>query len=492
VTRVLFWNLQKFGINKIDNPDMGITPGHGGNSNRQASHQRRTVIERVITAASPDIIVVVEVSSGQPFMTPLASASGGMFGLFHLLERLRLLFPLEEWRLVPPLRVGQHPRSEAVGILYRGNIFRQNMADGQLYFTGPNGWVGNWLGSSTAPGAGVVFNPYPGQGLFLPDLSTLLTPPNTPARQVPAAALHNGGAQEDTLAARVEFRPSALYNRPTTQGGFVDYGPYRQPYMATFTRVDAQGNVSRNFTIFAVHPSPANGIPQNFLTSLTYLADVVAPLGANETRVIGGDFNLELLNPVTGGNSGVYAALNTANYTYVPLLQSPGPPPANDLNAFKGYFATHIRDGGDTTVDSLFLWSSSTANSPYPGYGYTGANLHVNFKSIDSILVWPHVVGAAYNTTILNTITGAPYAAGQPPGGAPQGGPLPGNPLPSLMSNPPGWARAHVAAAPTPPSPNAPNTYTLGQRRSLVGWTNYGHLKNTSDHFAIVADIPDN
>ncbi|TKC87271.1 hypothetical protein FAZ69_18230 [Trinickia terrae] len=493
MTRVVFWNLQKFGINKINDPSTERSPGQGGLTDQRASHERGVVVARVLIAANPDIIVLIEVASGDTSPDTLASNSGGMEGLLYLLDGLRAAAPGAGWRLVPPLRIGLGGRSETVGVFYRGAL-----ADGDLlYFTGPNGWQGAWAGHSVMPMPGVVIpiNPYPVAGLVTPDLSNLLAP----QRIVPPNALHNGNAYENMLAARVAYRPVPGFPYAVTGDDFVDFGEYRQPYMVTFTRTDAFGNVRNDLTIFAVHPSPQGILPTQFRTYLTYLQDVVAARGALETRIIGGDFNLRLL-AADGADSGAYAPLNDPpNYAYEPLLTSPGAPlDENDLEAFKGYFATHIREAGDLTVDSLFLWSSEEVDSPYPGYGYIGSNFAPDFESVDNILVWPRV-DRAYNTTIMNVLTGAPFnEVAPPPAGAPAGGPLPAGNLRSSMTNPAGWnalivpvpgAVPNFVAIPIPPAPNAPAGYTQGDRNNLTSWANYGHLKSTSDHFAIVADI---
>ncbi|MBI5120967.1 MAG: hypothetical protein HZA67_08165 [Rhodospirillales bacterium] len=485
MTRVLFWNLNKFGINKVDDPSFNVTPGHGGLQDDEASHMRRGVVARVLDAADADIVIFFEVSSGDSAPNMLATNTGGMEGLIYMLGRLRAADGAAGWRLVPPLRVGTARRSETVGVFYRGNL----AGGDELFFTGPNGWVGGWGGASRAPGLGVVFNAYPNVGIGNPDMRDFLKMPGVVTRNVPAGAQHNGGLAEDRLAARVNFLPSPAYPYALTPAGFVDYGPYRQPYMATFTRADGMGAVQRELSIFVVHPPPQGGLPAQYMTFLTYLFDVVAPLGGNETRVIGGDFNQNLLNPATGANAGVYNLLNNPpNYVYQPLLTSPGAPGGVALPAFKGYFATHIREDGNLRVNSRFLWSGGGVNSPYPGYGYIGSNMVADFESIDNILVWPLAGGGAYDTTVMNTITGVPFNRVVPaPGGAPQGGPLPAN-LVSQMTDPVNWV-IPLAGAPIPPAPNAPLTPNVWDRRNLIGWANYGHLRSTSDHFAIVANI---
>jgi hypothetical protein len=367
--------------------------------------------------------------------------------------------------LVPPLRVGRRPGSkpETVAVIYQG------VSGGvRRYFTGPNLWVGGANGHSTAPGFGVVGNAYPAAR----NLDTMLVPPVVPAvpvRNIPGGALYNGGLAENVVAARTRFR---LAGAPAY---WVDYQIYRPPYMATFTEADALGNVQRNLSLFAVHSPAVSGDAGVFIVYLQNTQDVVAGLGANETRIIGGDFNLSVLAP-DGGPSNVYAPLGPH---YVPLLQSAGAPPAANLRAYRGYFATHIKPKpGTNTEATQFLWSDATTNAPYPGYGYIGSDQVANFYSIDNILVWPHQ-GAPYNyqTTVMNSIVGTPFNAVAPiPGGAPPGTAA----LAQQMNNAPvGW----------PPAPNAPRVPNIGGRNSLTSWDNYGYQKSTSDHFAVFAVV---
>ena len=463
MTRVLFWNLQTFGINKINNPYFNRRgAGIGGLTLQQASVMRRNLVGAILTAAAPDIIVLVEVASGDSYPDDLATNTDGWAGAVYLLNLLRAGNAGAGWRLVPPLRVGRTPGSkpETVAVFYKGVSGGVNR-----FFTGPNLWVGGANGHSTQPGVGVVGNAYPAAR----SLNTMLVIPGNAARNIPGGALHNGGLAENVVAARTRFRLSGA------PAYWVDYQVYRPPYMVTFTEANAMGAVQRNLTLFGVHSPAVAGDPGTFIIYLQNTEDVVAALGANETRVIGGDFNLSLL-AANGGPSNVYAPLGP---NYVPLLDSPGAPAPANYSAYVGYFSTHImRKPQSNTEASLFLWSDPNTNSPYPGYGYVGSRFVANFYSIDNILVWPHQ-GPPYNyqTTILNPAVGAPFNQVLPtPNGAPQGTVALGQ---QMTNAPVGW----------PPAPNAPRVQNIGGRNSLTGWNNYGYLYSTSDHFALVAVV---
>ncbi|WP_431470196.1 hypothetical protein [Sphingosinithalassobacter sp. LHW66-3] len=473
MTRVLFWNIEQFSINKIFSASTQVTPGHGGLTDQVAAAQRKLVISHVLAATVPDIIVIIEVSSGENIAGALATPTGGLesVAMMQYYFNQHFLVP-GGWNAVPPLYVGTGGRAETVGILYR----RTNDAGTvRRYFTGPNVWTGGVGGMSVPPGPGVVPAAY--TGLPLPigtvNINGMLVPTGSgAARQIPAGALHNGGLHENLAAARVDFLDGT--------GAAIDFHGLRQPYMATFTEaVIATGVVQRNLTVFAVHSPPQDPAATNYIVGLAAMPDVVGALGANETRLIGGDFNVNLLAD-DGTASAAYNPLTGAPNNYRLLLRPTAAGVPTTLNQYRGYFSTHIR-GRRTTAESEFFWSDPNAAQPsyYPGYGYVGSNfVDAPFYSIDNVLVWPFQ-GAPYDyrTTIMNIVTGTPFNGVL----APADGPPQGNvAMPSLFGAPPGgW----------PPAPNAANYPGIGAAGALTGWNNYKRIRNTSDHFGIFAEV---
>lgn len=471
MTRVLVWNLQTFGINKINNTNVGYAEGGGGLNNLDTSHWRRRLVYRTLQYAQPDIIILVEVASGDSYPNELATATGGIEGCSYLLNFLRTsgVYSAGDWRLVPPLRVGRAPGSkpETVAVFYRG---RSTNALGQTinrYFTGPNCWTGGYAGMSV-PYSVALARPYPGAGNGYPDLNALLVPPGSDARTVPLGALWNATRAENTLAARVRFRE----NNGGNPGNWLGYGIYRPPYMVTFTEKNATTNAMKNLTLFGVHSPAVAGDPGVFVDYLALTYEVSKPLGANETRMVGGDFNLPLLN-ADGSNPNTYQSLT--NLGYNPLLYPNAPPPVlpADQEAYRGYFGTHLRNRSYTKV-SRFLWSNAPGDSYYPGYRYLGSNRVPNFWSIDNLLVWTNVPPASYDTTIMNHVVGSPMNLRNPvPGNAPTG----------TLNLVDGFTNAN---SPFPQSPTAP-VWQLGTSTNLVSWPNHGYILSTSDHFALYA-----
>jgi len=488
MSRVLFWNLQNYAIAKVNDPNFTVTGKRrrsvaGGLYPNQASTQRANLISAVFVACAPDIIVINEVSSGDDGQAR-ATNTGGMEGATWLLNTLRAANPAVGWRMVPLLRIGQAGPSETMAVIFKG--ITAPGAPGQVtrYFTGPNLWQGAQNGISVVPAFGVAGNAYPGVvAPGDPDLNAMLVIPGGAPRNIPGGALHNAGLAEDTVAARIQFQ-----RIPLLGGGAVVYGNFRQPYMVTFTEQNLAGGL-RNLTIFGIHAPPNVVGATQIINNLSTSVEVVTPLGANETRVIGGDFNLELL-AAGGGPSGVYGALAP----YQPLVQSPGappgalppppppaaPPPApTPLSVYRGYFSTHIKRS-KKTLNSRILWSSATDASPYPGYGYHGSDRFPFVSSIDNILVWPRLA-APYNylTTIMNPVVGTPYVGPYLIAGAPTGAVV----LAAQMNAP------LLAPLVWPPHPYAPFPTTQGGRAHLVGWTNYGRIRSTSDHFGVFAEV---
>lgn len=474
MTKVLVWNIRQFGIHKYSSPWATRRGANtGGLTLQQASFWRQRVFVHVYNATLPDIIVVIEVSSGDSSPNHLASLTGGMNGCVFLLNYLRTVSP--HWRLVPPLRIGQGGRAEAMAVFYRG----QRTAGGvttHRYFSGPNIWTGGYAGQSAVPDAAVAAA-YPAAAGGNPDIQAMIVPPWTAVRAIPGGALHNGGTNEDRVAARTTFRE----DNNGALGAILDFGAFREPYMTTFTETDNAGNVQRNLTLFSVHSPAVTGDQSVFVSYLASAYDIVSGLGAAETRMVAGDFNLNLLDPAgnCGGAYQPYQALIANGYQL--LLRPAGAAPVN-LDAYKGYFATHIKRTPtlqQRTAASKFLWSQNGGNQAfYCGYEYIGSRFVANFYSIDNILVRPFQ-GPPYNyqTTIMNPVVGTPFnAVVGSPGNPPQGAIAMMHDFTNVIGG--GW----------PPAPAAPN-WTLGGSGNLVSWRNYGHIYSNSDHFGVYANI---
>lgn len=456
MTRVLYWNIEKFASNKIANPSNKRQRG-GALRQNQSSVQRLAYIndhfgitDAMGAVAPPDIVVVVEVATGYDGRGILARGSGPA-GALTLLAALKAATGNPNWRLVPPLQTG--PR-ESVAVYYDSTNY---------VFTGPWQWPG---------GVGPAFDP---AGMAPQPLANYAAPyivPIVANAVVPVGAAHNAGIAQNQLAAATGFTFSAAL--APAQAGPIPYGGRRAPYWVTFAELlfgPAPRPVARNISLFCVH-SPANAGAGAFLAALNNVAQIAdGPLAANEVRVVLGDFNVNLLNAnLARTRNGNYAALAGNGYTLG--INRPGGPPA-PINGWLDYFATHIRRTGHASY-----WSTLAQNQYYPGYGYTGTHIVQNFYSIDNILAryGAAAAGPMANVTVLNGIVGSNYNAIAMPPGAP---PIGTYNLPIRMGN-------LVLFGATPAIAPA---HSAGRQTAFRGWANYGRIRSTSDHLAIVADI---
>lgn len=458
MTRVLYWNIENFGYNKI-RPFTGKRTRLGAPIVNVQATDRFNLIIKHINSYDPDIFVIIEVSTGIGAQGGLISQSGGWDGCELLLNDLINIDP--SWNLVPPLLVGTAGRSEGVAVFYKSQI----AAGGERFFTGPNRWGG--------PGV-FSFNPIPAAA---PPVAPVVYPPYVDnlvwqaPRLIPGAAQFNGGQQEDQMAARTLFA--------TPVGGF-GVG-LRTPYMTTFCETNAGGAVQRNLTLFAVHSPPRTFAGIAYIANMALNAEIIAAPIANETKIIVGDFNVNLLNNV-GADLNRYAPLTAAPMPapqrYTSLMVPAAAPAAggnpSPLQEYKGFFATHMKSRNQAR-----FWSLGGQDMGYPGYSYTGSGQSDNTYSIDNILVNG---GGGAAMAICNSVVGAPLDAFLPtPGGAPDGAGVGGfgtNMAHDFLAPPiGGWPIAQTVA------------YALGDAQRFRGWSNFRHIRSTSDHLALFATV---
>ncbi len=441
--RVLYWNVEKFAINKIANPTANKRQKGSSITPAQAAVDRLDYITDHVWEIQPDIIVVIEVTTAFAGAGQLVSGAGAN-GSNQLLTEIRNVMGNNNWMLVPPLQTGPN---EGVAVYYDST---------NLVFTGPWAWPGGGAGAVTQNGGmsanyGAPFN------------NAITT-----GRNVPANSLHNVGRAENQCAASVTY----TYNNtvaPFLQGQQVIMFT-RAPYHVTFAEVNGGGVVQRNLSLFAVH-SPANNFGANLaLTDLAEFEEITSAPANTEVKMVVGDFNVNLMSaPPNFVERAQYNPLQLAGYTLglVPLMAAPVP-----ANGYAGYYATHVK-----RPNNAVYWSTQNDTTYYPGYGMIGADLVQNLYAIDNVFTW-HGAGANppmnNNLTIVNGIVGSPYTAHVAPNGEPQG---------SLAF---GIKLAGGAFA-VPPAQGP--LFTVGRWSSFKGWANYGFIRSTSDHLALAVDV---
>lgn len=442
MARILYWNVENFGINKIRR--YTGKRNRAGNMVRDGkAHDRRHLIKRHIRLFDPDIFVMVEVSTGAAAVGSMIANTGGWQGCEFLNQEIQ---GYGNWNLIPPLVVGGGGRAEGVAVYYK----QTTNAGNNLFFTGPNHWSNMGGGRTFDP----AVMPAPPQGAYPGYVNNPCFPNGS--RAIPPVALYNGNVQENQCAARVEFNDQ--------HGAAIQYNGLRSPYMVTFSETDGGGNIVQNITLFAIHSPPKAQAARTYLNGLADVADIRSGLAANEVKVIVGDFNLNLLKN-DNTEAAWYGPLTALGYAK--QLRPAGGPPV-PLDGYQGYFATHMKRASKAS-----FWNANGVNRFYPAYGYIGSSNTDNLYSIDNILVWG---GAPNNLTVSNPVTGVPFNV------------IP-NPVPG---NPPIGARAFPSAfqAPPPgwPPVNAPN-WAGGMKQLYRQWRNFGHIRSTSDHLALYVEV---
>jgi hypothetical protein len=456
MTRILYWNIENFSVNKFWDGNILAGGPFTPESTNRLTYFRSAVTNLLPPGAAanarmPEIIVIVELETGYTNRGYMVTGNGPLAAR-ELVREVRNLTGNPNWFLVPPLYSGTR---EGVVVLYDGT---------NLFFTGPNFWSGAAGPSvSLAPPLPLPTYPVP----WNPFIGT---------RQIPHLAQYNPNLWENQLAAKVSGYTSngdAVLDLPD-RGGIPPFGHVmdgnldpRTPYMTTFYRQDTNENI----TIFSIH-APANAFfARAYMTSLVCTREIATPSALNERKVVLGDFNFNLFT--NGGNAPRrYQYFNLIGYGIgvAPVLAPPVPQP----NGYSGFFATHL-----AKVGNAISWSDIHTQRIYPGYGY----LSERNSCIDN--VFSQGVAPA-NTTILNPIVGSPYGV-LPPGVAPP---------PWLTAN----MQGHYGMNRLCPCFNLPNpppawiapNYGVNPaqiRQVFRGWANFRTVRSTSDHLPIIADV---
>lgn len=443
--KILYWNIEKFSINKINDPstkrkDKKVPTGVTASGNRSG------LILNVMRANMPDIFVIIETTTGAGAEGTLITA-GGAGAALDLLQKIRTEFG-NTWMLVPPLIVGQGTLKEGVCVFFNSNS--------QLFFTGPFGWQGGVNPANPVAGGTVAYaNPW----------HTALPATATPT----TAGIINGGLAQNQLAGQWLYDDGAA---PAVKLEFPSAGE-RPPYLATFW--DASSN--RNIKLVAYHaPPPETLISAAGTNSLTQIREITSLLTAQDDVIIMGDFNVNLSDPVM-------AALAYNTLTGTNLYTRQINPTALAAFPEQGYICTTIYGvSGPNKAEPV-------NTRGYPAYGYMTQNSYDNMLTRYGNLVR---VPLASNATIVNLVTGAPYnKATTPPYAGPQG---------TLVFNS-AMAKDRNAADPLapvalllPPNPipNGNGGYaplTAGVGPKFREWDNYGVVRSTSDHMALIVDF---
>jgi hypothetical protein len=459
VTRVLYWNIERFSARKINiaSPtallamqatsrlalieEMAAGPWAGGEEEEMAVQQ------------PPDIIVVVEVSARTDPVIPegitLFSGSPGGQGVRQLLAKLRENLGAQ-WSLVPPLFLG-------------GGGFREGMA---VFYNSENvEFAGPWVWSNPA-------------GQVLPSA--------LPPSEASVEAIQNYGVNwaagfppdpEGNRTWHFEFEEGGMgANIPESQSagqwqffheGNRIYFPGWENRSPFYTRFWDYGE-ERWVKLFSVHTSPATA---GQAVQRLSLIEELTP-GANEVSLIVGDFNVDTF----GANAERYNALLERNFR---LLLDPRAPEeeASNLNR-KPYCMTHI-----LPIAHARPWNAvggpNTTHNVYPRFGYMGSVLPGGELSeagaIDNALVRYGYEGGAARASVVNPVIGIPYnQLEEPPAGVTE-----------ELTNGATYARQMANEIPLPEGVEEPGDI----EGEFLGWENYAKIRSTSDHLPVFVEV---
>lgn len=382
-----------------------------------------------IAEADPAIFIIIEVQTGgERGAGTTITRTGGWQGVSVLFQRLINITP--SWKLVPPLTLNAGYAASA-GSPYAKAGYSEAMAvffrSDRTDFAGPFKWCDN---QAFPMGARPPATAYPA-----PFNNCL---PNSPAPTVPPLP-------QNMLAGQTSFTDAA--------GNAIDAGLSRSnhgflarnPFHVVF--VEKPGVVpQRTFKIWAVHSDPKTIGSKAALYQLSRIPELMQAPPANQINVLCGDFNVDASKPAQAAafqlfTDGVPAGDRAAG---------------NPVNFYKRWC-----DGATPTM--LRKVTTASVRGYPPNYDYTKRT----FSSLDNILVAPKNAGSGF--AVVNRVVGTPYS-----------------PTPKFTV-----AMAKFAGT-------IKNFTSLGD---WYRWTtddadhvfrrdeNYGHIRDTSDHMALVIDL---
>jgi hypothetical protein len=276
--RLMVWNIERFGINKLGVNDFDLTAS------------RAAYIDATVTEADPDILVVIEVQTASRIGvgTLITDTSGGpgVRQLWNSLPGGTIVNNAGPWAVVPPLAInvpvsqaGNNAYSEGIAVFFRTD---------KLDFTGPYKWTGTASHEGSQPVAnGAAAQNYPNPWDTCLPVGNPLNGPPLPQNQLAGQALfHDANGQQIIFGFKSSGkRPRAVKNDP--EDIFR-----RQPWHTTFVE-NAGAAAGRVIKLWSVHPPPPGLATVESLMADTEIPDLIAPLGNDEVRVLCGDFNID-------------------------------------------------------------------------------------------------------------------------------------------------------------------------------------------------------
>lgn len=467
MAKILYWNIADFTNNKISAAPSKRQKLERADTEARVSSvglDHLNIILTTLLAVDPmtgapadlDFIVIVEVEAGA--MEGQLVDGSGREGCISLLNEFNSLPGLigSPWALVPPVATGVGG-PEGIAVFYRSD---------RWYFLGPKFQAAAYP-NDLEDG--------------LPNRNIPINYPYTPGVGMTRNERHRVGSYEFGT-----WQPGMV---PPHNAGLLVQFPganQRKPWLTCFGDIT---NHNRLIRLMAIHtkPNERSAVGIQYASDATRnLADIYTmtaapPDAADQTDVILGDFNVDNLdanNFQAGRPFGrlVGQGMHPVNPAYTALIM----PPAMLNPDHNSYYHTHGRPITGSAEEEAARIVQEIDEPPfqepvghYPGQEYSNA-------SIDNALVRYHVIGPHpnHNLTILARARALPY---NPPVPAP----VPVMPLLGHYQSPTSMNRTIEQLYADIFDP----LVTESLNGIFLSWDNYGKIRSTSDHFALLFDV---
>jgi len=429
-TRVMYWNIENFGINKF------FPTAYDANS------QRGRFIRRTIQQVNPDILVVVEVQTGNGNGEGnLVTMPAGGNGTILLKAILGVDIP-GQWSFVPPLISGAGGQREGIAVFFKNNV---------VNFAGPYKWLGAGGGQGAVP-VNSMANAVAYGGPWNNALPAAA--PVGPAINEPGG----GALDQNELAGQWRFSDG--------NGGWLNFPTLgrRAPFLTTF-REDLGGMAGRTINIYSYHAPPAGLARNQGTASIADIPALQAGPGANEVNIVLGDFNVNSLNPGTrpvyrhlvGGVANVARPAGGGNYPVINMHMT-----LNDDGFFGATWPPYQYNPTMVRRNTAGHANTGGAN---PFYDYI-ARFAGHRGALDNIFVLFGDGTIPNDSDVVNRVVGYPY--------------------------PPVLPRYTIDMYETIPYINA--NYWVGaprtnRFRTMINFGQMAKQRGASDHMALVIDI---
>lgn len=454
MTRVLYWNIERFSARKIDVAAPTALMALQATNRLELIEEMVAgpwVGEEMLAQEPPDIFVVVEVSARTDPVIPegftLFSGSPGGKAVRQLLAAIRAAHGAQ-WSLVPPLFLGGMGFREGVAVFYNSE---------NLTFAGP--WVWSELAGKLPSSLAVTEASVEARLNYGPGWAAGF-PPDPEGNRVWHVEFPEW---ETNIAESQSAGQWAFYNA----FGHRIYFPgweNRSPFYTRFW--DHAGE--RWLKLFSVHTSPstANQAVQN-LAGIQELAPA-----ENEVSLIVGDFNVDTF----GANAERYNDLLGQGFRLLLDSRAPGAEAPN-LNR-KPYCMTHLLPVAHARPWNAVGGPNPTHNA-YPRFGYMGSVIPGGGLSeagaIDNALVRYGGAAGEPKASVVNPVVGTPYnQLAEPPEGVTE-----------ELTNGAEYTDQMTNQIPLPEGVEAEGDI----EGEFLSWENFGTIRSTSDHLPLFVEV---